>query len=294
MIPVGQQTFGIDHPLITVKDHAKVLQDFYLMGFNASPISYHPWGTVTSNITFPGNFIEIIGIDDPSKYGANSVNGFCFGRQIGAFLDAGHEGISLIALHSKDADQDNQFLEQQGLIGQGRIDFRRKMKLPDGTPDEAIVSLGLFIDEQNYALSNFICHQHRPELIWVKDWQKQPNGVDQITQITFVGDLNIFKERWNKIYPNRVCQNDQTITVDTGCGVLKAITLEAASQEYLTTGLPEGELNQPRAIAIQVRTKTFDVAKKILKTNNVEFFEDSKRLLVAPKYAGNTILEFIY
>ena len=155
MSAIGQQTYGIDHPLVTVKDHAQALEQFKALGFSPSPISYHPWGTVTSLLMFPGNFIEVIGVDDESKFGTNSVNGFCFGRQLGSFLQRGEEGISLVALHSKDADADHASLIERGLNSQGRIDFRRKMTLPDGSPDEAVVSLALFIDDDGSAYLYF-------------------------------------------------------------------------------------------------------------------------------------------
>lgn len=290
---IGQQTFGLEHPLVTVKDHAKVLKSYVAMGFKPTPISFHPWGTVTSLVLFPGNFIEIIGVNDVTKFGTNSVNGFCFGRQLGSFLESGNEGISFVALHSKNADQDNQFLEQQGLIGQGRIDFRRKMKLPDGTPDEAVVSLGLFIDKQNPGVSNFICHQHRPELIWVKDWQTHPNGADKILSVTYVGDPKFFKDRWSKIYGNSVSESDGIVRADTGCGDFIAMSIEKAKQLFGVVGLPDSEFSKPQAIAMSIHTNMLSTTKEILLRNEIDFVEYEGRLVVKPEFAGNTILEFV-
>lgn len=78
MTAVAQFPQGIDHPLVTVRNHAEALELYRRMGFAPSPVSYHPWGSVTSLMMFPSNFIELIGVDDPSKFGTNSVNGFCF------------------------------------------------------------------------------------------------------------------------------------------------------------------------------------------------------------------------
>lgn len=130
MTAVAQFPQGIDHPLVTVRNHAEALELYRRMGFAPSPVSYHPWGSVTSLMMFPSNFIELIGVDDPSKFGTNSVNGFCFGRQLGQFLDRGEEGVSLVALHSKDANADHGRMVEAGLDSQGRIDFRRRMTLP--------------------------------------------------------------------------------------------------------------------------------------------------------------------
>lgn len=193
MTAVAQFPQGIDHPLVTVRNHAEALELYRRMGFAPSPVSYHPWGSVTSLMMFPSNFIELIGVDDPSKFGTNSVNGFCFGRQLGQFLDRGEEGVSLVALHSKDADADHGRMVEAGLDSQGRIDFRRRMTLPDGRHDEAVVSLALFIDPALPDASNFICHQHRPELIWVPGWQNHPNGADGILAITYLADPKLLE-----------------------------------------------------------------------------------------------------
>ena len=128
------QTLGIDHPVVTVRDHAAVLERYRAIGFSPSPVSYHPWGTVLSLMMFRDNFIEVIGVADASKFGTNSVNGFCYGRNVGAFLDRA-EGLSLVALHSKDADARSCAPDwSRTSKSQGRIDFRRAMTKADGTP----------------------------------------------------------------------------------------------------------------------------------------------------------------
>ncbi|MET5489588.1 VOC family protein [Klebsiella variicola] len=293
MNAVGQKTFGIDHPLVTVKDHSAVLSQYRAMGFSPSPVSHHPWGTVTSNVTFPGNFIEIIGVGDPSMFGTNSANGFCFGRRIGDYLERGDQGISILALHSKDADSDHKKLVAAGLESQGRVDFRRRMMLPDGSPDEAVVSLALFIDSVNPDISNFLCHQHRPELIWVKSWQQHANSVDGIQAVTYIGDPDVIYRRWKTIYGERVLHTADCVSVDTGCGILRAFSPEYAAVYYSGVQLPTGNISGPRAISITLNTPRPDALREILTLNNVPYVERDGRILISPENAGNVILEFI-
>ncbi|WP_407309489.1 VOC family protein [Pseudomonas sp. nanlin1] len=292
MAAVAQFAQGIDHPLVTVRDHAKALQQYRQMGFAPSPISYHPWGTVTSLMMFPSNFIELIGVDDPTKFGTNAVNGFCFGRQLGAFLERGEEGVSLVALHSQDADADHARLVQAGLESQGRIDFRRAMTLPDGRPDEAVVSLALFIDPKLGDASNFICHQHRPELIWVPGWQQHPNGADGILAITYLADPAELEPRWRAIYGDAVTYQGTVLEADTGCGVLRAIDGATAALEFPGIELPRFVEQRPHAIALRLRTHRFSELRSILARNAVPHREVSGRILVEPQAAGNVILEF--
>lgn len=293
MIAPKQKRYGIDHPLVVVNDHASVLERYIRMGFLPSPVSYHPWGTVTSLMMFPNNFIELIGVDDPEKFGTNSVDGFCFGRQLDSFLSRDQEGIYLVALHSKDADGDYAELTGRGLEGQGRIDFRRKMKLPDGTPDEAVVSLGLFIDSHLPDAPNFICQQHKPELIWVPEWQNHPNGVNGITAVTYLAEPQELIERWRAIYSEEnVSFDGEVLIADTGCGVFRAMNAEAIQKYYPGISLPKGKSHHPHGVAISMSTTSPGELKRILQTQNTPFNEFDNKILVAPEWTGNVIFEF--
>jgi len=293
MTAVAQFPQGIDHPLVTVRDHAAALELYRRMGFAPSPVSYHPWGSVTSLMMFKSNFIELIGIHDRSRFGTGSVNGFCFGRQLGEFLDRGEEGVSLVALHSKDADADHARLVDAGLSSQGRIDFRRAMTLPDGRPDEAVVSLGLFIDPQLPDASNFICHQHRPELIWVPGWQQHPNAVDGIFSITYLADPAQLEPRWRALYGDAVTWRDNVLLADTRCGVLRAMDAAAAALHYPGMPLPRVNRERAHAIAIGMHTSSLDTLRTILEDNQVAHQQVPGRVMVQPEAAGNVILEFV-
>lgn len=293
MAAAAQFPQGIDHPLVTVRNHAHALELYRKMGFAPSPVSYHPWGSVTSLMMFPSNFIELIGVDDPSRFGTNSVNGFCFGRQLGEFLDRGEEGVSLVALHSKDADTDHARMVEAGLDSQGRIDFRRRMTLPDGRHDEAVVSLALFIDPQLPDASNFICHQHRPELIWVKGWQNHPNGADGILAITYLADPKQLEPRWRAIYGDAVKYNGAVLEADTRCGVLRAVDAATAAVEFPGITLPHSEQQRPHAIAIRLHTNSLDTLRSILEHNAVAHRASPASVCVEPHAAGNVILEFV-
>lgn len=293
MTAVAQFPQGIDHPLVTVRHHAEALELYRKIGFSPSPVSYHPWGSVTSLMMFPSNFIELIGVDDPSKFGTHSVNGFCFGRQLGQFLDRGEEGVSLVALHSQDADADHARMVEAGLESQGRIDFRRPMTLPDGRPDEAVVSLALFIDPELPDASNFICHQHRPELIWVRGWQDHPNGADGILAITYLADPKRLEPRWRALYGDAVSYNGAVLEADTRCGVLRAIDAATAALEFPGIALPKRAEERPHGISIRLHTRSLSALRSILEHNQVPHHEVPGRVLVEPQAAGNVILEFV-
>ncbi|MBN4667811.1 VOC family protein [Pandoraea nosoerga] len=297
MIPSRNTRFGIDHPLVTVHDHPRRLSHYARMGFAPSPVSYHPWGTVTSLMMFAENFIELIGVDDATRFGTHAVGDFCFGRYLGSFL-AREEGVSLVALHSKDARADHARLVQAGLTSQGILDFRRAMRKPDGTPDEAVVSLGLFIDASLGDASNFICHQHRPELIWVPEWQAHPNGATAVVGVTYVtpdaAALRELAARWQRMYGARhVDVYDGGALADTGCGQLLALSQPRAEARYAAVGLPMAQGVRTHAVAITVLAPDLAHVERLWRENGVPYGYNEHGLVVEPEFAGNVVLEFV-
>lgn len=287
------QTLGIDHPVVAVRDHPAVLEQYRAIGFRPSPVSYHPWGTVLSLMLFRDNFVEVIGVHDPSKFGTNSVNGFCYGRNVGAFLDRA-EGLSLVALHSTDANGDHARLMGRGLPSQGRIDFRRATTKADGTPDVAVVSLGLFLNKNQPDVSHFICHQHRPELIWVPEWQSHENGADAVTGVTYVANQPLdLLPRFEAMYGSAMAMQEGALAVDTGCGVFRVLTPEAAAKNFGCTPMPQWRDDSPHGIAVTLATSRFDRLESLWRRNGVEYRRSpTGSLLLDPRSCGNVILEF--
>lgn len=291
-MPQNQATLGIDHPLVTVADHAAVLERYRRMGFAPSPVSRHPWGTVTALVMFPDNFIEIIGVEDPAKFGTGAVDGFCFGRFLGAFLER-QEGVSLLALHSRDARADHRVMADKGLEPRGIIDFRRAMTRPDGTPDEAVVSLVMLIDEALPEASNFLCHQHRPELIWIPDWQDHPNGAHGIAAVTYVDDgAGTLDRRLTTLYGAPERDGAGGAVFDTGCGALVVLPPEMAAERFAGVTLPRFAAERPHAVALTIAVASLERLTRCLKAGGVAHERAPDRVLVAPEQCGNVILDF--
>jgi catechol 2,3-dioxygenase-like lactoylglutathione lyase family enzyme len=288
-------TFGIDHPVVTVRDLASAREQYRRLGFAPNPVGFHPWGTTLSLLMFEDNFIELISVHDASKFGANSVDGFCYGREVGNFLRR-TEGLGLLALHSRNARADHHALTGRGLASQGLIDFRREMVKPDGSPDVAIVSLGLFLNERQRDVSYFICHQHRPELIWVPQWQQHPNGVHAVTAVTYVAERPAeLVERHAAIYgPERLIQKGEGFEADSGCGLIRVVTIAEAIALFGGVSLPDWRGDDgAHGIAITVSTSKFDELEPLWRANGITHAISSHgRWVIPPDQCGNVILAF--
>jgi hypothetical protein len=294
MIPPNQHRLGIDHPIVSVRNHPEAVQKYIKLGFSPSPLSYHPWGSVLTLMMFENNFIELIGIDDASKFGINSVDGFCYGRTLGQFLERS-EGLGLLALHSKDIEGDFAAVKATGLPVQQRVDFRRKLVTADGTPDEAVVSLGIVMDTELGDASNVLCQQHRPEFIWRKDWQDHPNGANAVNEVIyFAAELGVLEARWAKLFgAENTSWIDGHVEADTGCGRVVALTRSQALERFACVGLPVSYTDKPHGFALQVRVRGLAAVERILSENGVTHGQTARGVAVAPDAAGNTIIEFV-
>jgi hypothetical protein len=284
---------GLEHPLVCTHDLDALAARYRAMGFAPTPKGRHPWGTGTQLVMFADTFIELMGIEDRSLIELASPDGFRFGRFIADFLDR-REGIAMLALHSKDARGDLAAVQARGIASADLVDFRRAVKLPDGTADEAVVSLAMLIDPARPQLSNFICQQHRPEFVWVADWLHQPNGTTGIAWLAYAAaDLGAVRPRFAALWGEAaVSPVPHGFSVATAGGDLLVLDHAGVQARFAGTSLPAGWQDAPCAIAIGVRTPDRALVRSFLDSNNVPFTTAGDALRVAPPHPGKIVLEF--
>jgi len=256
------------------------------------PLGRHPWGTVNRLVMFPDNFIELISVADRAAIDADPIGGHKFGRRVRASLDQA-EGISLMALHSKDAVADEQVAIARGAASAGRVDFRRAVRLPDGTRDEAVVTLAILPDDARPNLSFFLCHQHKPHLVWNPDWLRHRNGADGISAVTYYAPepdkvaLRL-REVWGA---DAVVRQPGGWRVATAGGVLHLLNYAGIASRFPRMALPDGtDRRAPCGVAISVHSASFDRARSMaLQAPGAR--EDGDRVLVPADYAGGVILD---
>lgn len=284
---------GIDHPLVAVRDMDKACEDFARLGFFINPRHHHPWGTDNHLLMFPENFIEVISIYDESKLDLTNEKGFAFGRFISNSIER-REGISLVALHSEDARQDYQLMEERGVENQGIVDFRRVAHRPDGSEEEAVVSLVMLINSEIPSVSHFFCHQHKPHLVWVEDWMTHPNGANAITAVSYVAEKPAdLMSRFVGIYgESAVTLESDRLIAQTDRGIFEVLSPTSAQARFAGVDVPIRAEQLPSGVAIRVSTKSLDQAKNHLDSNQVLYVAtDDGGLRIPASYAGNTIIE---
>jgi hypothetical protein len=285
---------GLEHPLVVSDDLDTLVERYRAMGFAPTRKGYHPWGTGTQLVLFPDNFIELMGIDDRRLIDTPSEDGFRFGRFIADQLDR-REGIAMIALHSDDAAADVAAVTARGVAPDGLVNFRREVTLPDGSKDEAVVSLAMLIDWQQPQLSHFICQQHRPEFVWVPEWMQHPNGAQAIQHVVYAAaEPDAHRQRFAGIWGEDALHDlGNGFRVATAGGELLVLERPAAEARFAPVEMPYGWRDAACAVAIAVRVADLNRVHLLMMQNRVPHVRMAESLLIPPPHAGNVILEFV-
>jgi catechol 2,3-dioxygenase-like lactoylglutathione lyase family enzyme len=263
---------GIDHPLILVRDLDRARETYRRLGFTPTPVGKHPWGTSNSLMMLEDSLLELMGVYDESLIDERPVGGFAFGRYQRDRLSE-REGMSLVAVHSKDSEADRKTVEARGAACQGRVDFRRVVRLPDGTADEAVVTLQILYDPALPRVSHFICHQHRPEFVWVPDWMVHPNTAFAFASVTYAArDPAIAADRLAHLYGlDAVTAVDSGFVVETGKGVFRCQTPDAIRRRFVNPPADVLAEDKPAGIAVAIRVRSLETAGAILSASGAGY-----------------------
>ena len=292
--PQGNGPLGLEHPLVVSHDLDALVERYRATGFAPTRRGHHPWGTGTQLVLFPDNFIELMGIEDRGLIDVPSPTGFRFGRFIAEQLDR-REGIAMIALHSDDARADLATVTARGVRNDGLVDFRRGVVLPDGTKDEAVVTLAMLIERGQPQLSHFICQQHRPEFVWVPAWMRHPNGAESILRVVYaVAEPDAVRPRFAGLWGETAlleCEGGYSVT--TPGGELLVLDRCSAQERLAPVPMPAGWCDAPCAVAITLRAPDLDLVHRVMLRNAVPHRRLDGLVCVPPAQAGNVVLEFV-
>ncbi len=286
---------GIDHPLVLVRDIEAAAARYRRLGFNTAPRGFHPWGTSTSLIVLQRSALEIMGVHDRTLLDSHAIGGFRFGRHMADAL-AEREGVSLVALYSEDAPGDRARVEAQGIPAQGRVDFRRRVKVPGKDWDEAVVTLEILVDPALPRASNFLAQQHRPELVWVPEWMSHPNGALGFAGITYAAaDPMPLVQRLRRLFgEDAVRRTAIGYQAATGKGTVSVVPPGAWAREVGVDGEPDIGVAAAACIGIDVQVRDLRAAAAILRAADVRTADSPKGIAVRDFEAfGNVLLRFV-
>lgn len=288
-------SFGIDHPLLATDDIEGLRARLVSLGFHMTAIGKHPWGTSTSLAMFNGCLIEIMGIYDDTLLDEIPAGDFCFGRHVYKHLQD-REGVALSALYSTNSVADAQHAERAGFTVAGHLEFGRDVTLPDGTQGRTKTTLALLPDAQFPRLSFFLCQQHRPDLIYVREWLEHPNTVDGICGVNIIADDTFhaeLKTRFGGLYRG-FDGIDGGFQYQTANGMLRVLTVDAF--ERAIGPLPEVVRCEvlPCIAGVDMSVRDPNVLLEFIESSDFGYRPiETGFALSAPSLTANTVLRFI-
>lgn len=277
---------GIDHSLVGVRDLEAARAAYEKLGFTITPRGSHiGWGTANYCIMFEEDYIELLGIVDPSL----ETNG------LDRALAERGEGLLGLALSTEDPDMTHRSLVEAELGPSDLITLKRRLELPEGEVLPEFRLIRLTSSAGLEAKHLFICHHLTPELIRRPEWQEHANGARHINSVVVVvEDPGALADYYRRLCGwINVTLTDNTLTVHFGRGSL--IFVNDRDIDLLFPGLTmHDELPPlPHLIAMSVAVEDLERTEALLRSNGVKTRKIANGTLrIQPEDACGVLLEF--
>jgi catechol 2,3-dioxygenase-like lactoylglutathione lyase family enzyme len=284
---------GIDHPLVLVRDIEAARTFYARLGFTLTPVGLHPWGTSTSLAVMQRSALELMGVYDETLIDELAAGPFRFGRHMRDAL-AEREGLSLVALHSQDTEADAAAMVARGIVSQGPIGFRRRVRPPGHDWDEAVVSLDILLDPALPRVSHFLARQHKPHLLWVPEWMRHANGAYAIAAVTYLAaDPAPLLTRLGKMF-GTIAERDTGWEIATGQGIFRVLRPEQWHSMFGATPRPVLTEGEPGGVAVDVAVPAIPPVRELLRQSGIATLATPKGLTVRDVAAcGNVAIRFV-
>lgn len=279
----SQAISGIDHVIVGARDLEVARRAFAHLGFVISPRGRHiGWATANYCIMFPQDYVELLGIVDPTLF-TNNLDRFLANR----------EGLMSLAFASDDAGAVAEDLRGRGIAADGPKDLKRDLELPGGTVQPAFKLTHLPADV-SAAAPSFVCqHLNRP-MVWQDPWLVHENGARGILSVTgVVADPGEAALAYGALFgPAAVSAGHGCVEVDAGGAVLRLTMPSGLGRLY--PGLPTlPDHPPPWLCGMRLAVENVAATAAVLDARGVTYFRDGDRLLrLPPEMACGVVVEF--
>lgn len=275
---------GFDHLVVAVKDLEDARDAWTRLGFTCTPRGRHR-NLATGNycIMFPDDYVELIGIVDPTMPD----------RGLMSRMDEGGEGLDRVAFAVRDADETAAALTGSGIGFRGPIDLHRPLELPEGEVEPRFRLMHFEDQATTPGIHGFICFHTTPEITRGDPaWLSHANGVTSVRSLTTVHDKpESLVEGWQRLLgPGCTVLTDDTLTVHTGNHALIIVT-----PDHLDVMFPRlsGQITRkpPYIAAATFVSSDVDGAAAHLSGNGIEIIRGPDgAVLVPPSEANGAII----
>lgn len=281
---------GLDHIVHAVRD-LDAAADFYRRaGFKVGARNRHPWGTHNHVVQFPGFFIEILTVAEPSRLGDDGLSRH-FGIPNRDAITRG-DGFAMLVLESTDSAADVADFTKSGIGISDELPFSREAKLPDGSATTVGFSLAFVRDALSPHTGFFTCRQHNPAAFWKPDYQQHANGVSGVLGVILVAenpsDHHIFLKAFTGA--SDLHASSIGVTAHTPRGNVEIVEAVAFRDQFGVAPGLDGEGASLKGLRLSV--PDIDAVERVLKSGGVASHRHTGRLVVPPQAAFGATLIF--
>ncbi len=233
---------GFDHIIIGVADLEAARRAYRRLGFTLSPRGRHiGWGTANYCIMFETDYLELLGIIDPTQFSNN----------LDKRLEEKGEGLLDVSFATEDAEVAHTQLS--GLGAEPPKDLKRILELPKGVAEPAFRLVHLPLQATPGA-GAFLCQHLSRDLVWRAEWLEHANGARFVAGVTArVGDLDQAAVAYGKLLGlGALSETDGEVRVKVGGGELRLLAAAPDAPEG-----PEG-----LDIAVEDMARTAEVLEQ--------------------------------
>ncbi len=270
---------GIDHTLVGVADLEAARDAWTRLGFTCTPRGRHiGWGTANYCIMFADDYVELLGILDPTQF----VNG------LDRVLATRGEGLLGLAW-SGDPDAARAAF---GDRMQEPKALSRLLELPEGTVEPRF-RLAHPVDGTVFpALSAFVCRHLTPALLRRPGWLAHRNGARALEGLTVVcDDPPSLADAYAGLFGADAQRAGQgRLDVRVGPHSLRFLSTERFARRYPGLTVPA---TTPAPTVMTVLVDDLPATAHFLRVAGVPTVPvPGARLVVPPEAANGTVLEF--
>ncbi|MTI08806.1 VOC family protein [Curvivirga aplysinae] len=275
---------GLDHSIIGVSDLEAARETYEKLGFTITRRGRHEgWGTANYCIMFPQDYIEILGIVDPTQFDAGLVN----------FLATNGEGLMKLAARSSDVDVTRAHLEKEGFDPSEVQKLGRWLEMPEGDvmPHFRLVHIPA---EKTPGFKGFVCQHMTPEIVWREEWLSHPNTVAAAKAYVIINENpESLKDCYEKLFQLPTKLKDDILYVDTGMGDIIFSPTDALN-EIIPDLVWSGNEDDGTIIAMILAADDLLTTASVLHKNGVSYLKNTNgELLVSPEDACGVAIQFI-
>lgn len=285
---------GLDHIVHAVHDLDAACAFYCQLGFTVGARNRHPtaWGTANHIVQLPGFFVELLSVADAANIVPHRSRFFSFGAFNRDFLARG-EGLSMLALESKDARADAEVFRVAGIGDFDVFDFERDARGPDGAAVKVAFSLA-FVSDQQADAAFFTCQQHYPENFWNPAFQVHANTSNSVVAVVLVAespeDHRVFLSSF--VGERSVTASSRGLAIATPRGEIRVMDRQAFVSHFGVE--PPDTSEGARLAAIQFAVR--DLPAAVVTLQKADLAEGASfrmgRVVVGPAVAMKTTIIF--